>query len=460
MTTVETQTKPARILSVDMLRGLVIFAMLFANFGFKESPWYMRHYEPYSVFSNATYVDYVFSMFLIMVGISIPLAFRKYGDDWKSNLKLIGHILLRGCSMLFIGALFISQINYEAMPQIFGWLDFAWQGEGRSAAAGVTSCWVVFKVFAVILLFNQLKIDDYRARWASLILRAIGGGMLLYYMIVYVPMYPMEVSEAHKNSYWFIRCYESLFLGYGNWLRGGWWEIIGLIGWAYMSSGLLYMFIRKNSEMIYLMLFFLFYVTISGQYGHFDGIPFIGRYWNALSKQAMLCMLGAGLGAMMLKAKGDTKAMFGMLTRFAIIMLFFSFLSSPWLGLVEEPADYVYGSKYQFLFAINKNAGTMGWIFTTGLFCSLLWMLFYLVCDVLKQNNFAVKFLVAVGSVPLTAYIFQSLFFNLVGITGILDFRYAPGTPIWVSIIVTFLNTVFICGMAVLCKKYKFQLKL
>ena len=109
-----TPAKTTRVISVDILRGITIFVMIFANFGFMDSPWFMRHYD-YRAFSAATYVDYIFSMFLLLVGISIPLAFKKYGDSFKDNMKAIAHVIIRSASLLFIGLLLINQPNLEKM---------------------------------------------------------------------------------------------------------------------------------------------------------------------------------------------------------------------------------------------------------------------------------------------------------------------------------------------------------
>ena len=65
-----TPAKTTRVISVDILRGITIFVMIFANFGFMDSPWFMRHYD-YRAFSAATYVDYIFSMFLLLVVLTL-----------------------------------------------------------------------------------------------------------------------------------------------------------------------------------------------------------------------------------------------------------------------------------------------------------------------------------------------------------------------------------------------------
>ena len=184
-----TPAKTTRVISVDILRGITIFVMIFANFGFMDSPWFMRHYD-YRAFSAATYVDYIFSMFLLLVGISIPLAFKKYGDSFKDNMKAIAHVIIRSASLLFIGLLLINQPNLEKMGD-WSFLHGFWDWTGAENYTWVATCaWRALMTAGIILAFNQTTADDYRWRRISLALRAVGWGILIYYMIVFVPQYP------------------------------------------------------------------------------------------------------------------------------------------------------------------------------------------------------------------------------------------------------------------------------
>src|SRR5262245_178926 len=93
-----TQTRP-RVLSVDVLRGIVMFTMVFVNdaYGAKHMPWWMKHWDdlPKSFGpSGMTFVDVVFPAFLFIVGLSIPVALegrRAKGESW---LRIFGHVIL------------------------------------------------------------------------------------------------------------------------------------------------------------------------------------------------------------------------------------------------------------------------------------------------------------------------------------------------------------------------------
>src|SRR5213596_1577872 len=67
-----------RITSIDALRGLVMFAMIYVNdiAGADHVPDWMVHYSDRHRGSGMTFVDLVFPAFLFIVGMSIPFALR------------------------------------------------------------------------------------------------------------------------------------------------------------------------------------------------------------------------------------------------------------------------------------------------------------------------------------------------------------------------------------------------
>ena len=104
-----TTPRVARITSIDALRGVVMFTMIFVNdiagISPKIVPAWMRHFKGRS---GMTFVDLVFPGFLFIVGMSIPFALGgrlRAGEAWwKTMLHVIGRTL----SLLFIGILMVN----------------------------------------------------------------------------------------------------------------------------------------------------------------------------------------------------------------------------------------------------------------------------------------------------------------------------------------------------------------
>src|SRR5438045_2032896 len=118
---------PARITSIDALRGLVIFTMIYVNdiAGARHVPWWMKHFSDSFKGSGMTFVDLVFPAFLFIVGMSIPFALGARLTRGDSIWKILGHVLLRTVSLLVIGILIVTSESGPSGKHI-GWSRTAW----------------------------------------------------------------------------------------------------------------------------------------------------------------------------------------------------------------------------------------------------------------------------------------------------------------------------------------------
>src|SRR5512144_2142380 len=117
---------PTRLLSVDALRGLVMFTMLYVNdvAGVPNVPWWMKHWHPDDG-NGMTFVDWVFGGFLFIVGFSIPLAFKGRLARGESMPRLLLPILTRIARLLLLG---VFMVNGESGPDEarLGWSRQLW----------------------------------------------------------------------------------------------------------------------------------------------------------------------------------------------------------------------------------------------------------------------------------------------------------------------------------------------
>src|SRR5271154_1350095 len=85
-----------RVVSVDALRGLVMFTMIFVNdlagAPHETVPDWMRHFHGRS---GMTFVDLVFPAFLFIVGMSIPFALGPRIKRGEAMWKIVLHVLVR-----------------------------------------------------------------------------------------------------------------------------------------------------------------------------------------------------------------------------------------------------------------------------------------------------------------------------------------------------------------------------
>ena len=115
----EAEQSPARVISIDAARGLVMFTMIFVNdiagVSHKVVPAWMRHFKGRS---GMTFVDMVFPAFLFIVGMSIPSALGgrlRAGElspatAWAAAhvWKTLLHIVTRALALLVIGILMVN----------------------------------------------------------------------------------------------------------------------------------------------------------------------------------------------------------------------------------------------------------------------------------------------------------------------------------------------------------------
>jgi predicted acyltransferase len=179
---------PLRVTSVDVLRGFVMFLMLFVNdvAGVKDAPPWMKHFPGED---GMTFVDLVFPAFLFIVGMSIPLAVRARTARGEGRVKLTLHALLRVTTLLVLG---LFMVNMEQRDHA------TWRAELFPTLVYVAA------ILACV-------------RWTrtNLVLRGVGAVGLAALAWAYHP-------------------------AKGGW-EHSWWGILGLIGWAYLVGFIVYL---------------------------------------------------------------------------------------------------------------------------------------------------------------------------------------------------------------------------
>lgn len=212
-----------RILSIDALRGITILVMVFVNelAGIRDIPQWMKHLPADA--DGMTFVDMVFPSFLFIVGMSIPFALearKKKGDNFW---QLQWHILWRTIGLLILG---VFMVNGEG-------------GSANEAAMGMPiALWLLLFYGCIILVWNVYRFKN--KTWAY-ILRAVGLVGLIVLGMVY------RSGEDGTQT-----------------MTPQWWGILGLIGWAYLYSCLLFQLFKKNTwAMIGLIAFCIGFYIVS-----------------------------------------------------------------------------------------------------------------------------------------------------------------------------------------------------
>lgn len=111
VTSVAPVAKPERLLSLDVLRGMAIAAMVLVN-----DPGSGEHvFAPleHAEWNGATPTDMIFPCFLVMVGISMTLSFATRLERGASHRHLALHAVRRGALLVFLGLVLNAAPQFE-----------------------------------------------------------------------------------------------------------------------------------------------------------------------------------------------------------------------------------------------------------------------------------------------------------------------------------------------------------
>jgi len=355
---------PGRVGSIDAFRGLTILTMIFVNDlgGIRGVPAWMKH-APGN--ANAmTFVDVVFPAFLFIVGMSIPFALRKRLSSGESLLSIWGHILLRTMGLLILG---VYMVNMESLD----WRHLPIKG----------NLWVALFILSVIAIWNRYPAVSKR-RWFYRVLRALGFITLIFLACVY------RGHEGNKTV----------------WMRTSWWGILGLIGWAYLTSATAYILFRRQISAMMGVLGLLVLLNVGDRAGAMNFMGAIKDYlWfgGQIGGHSSITVAGVIVSMLFLEdspARTPSR-------RILWILLFGA-------GL------YAAGFLLYPLHGISKNNATPTWCLYCSGICCFIYAFLYWLMDLKKVMRWAAV-VNPTGANPLLAYILPDLFYAVLALAGI-----------------------------------------
>jgi heparan-alpha-glucosaminide N-acetyltransferase len=368
---------PARIISVDALRGFVMFTMIFVNdlAGAPKSivpPW-MRHFHGKD---GMTFVDLVFPAFLFIVGMSIPFALSSRLARAEPITTTLRHIVVRALALLLIG---IMMVNESPDPATMGWS---------------ANLWSTLLYVAAILAFCTISLPigptdpanlSRRPNRISLVLRSIGFATLAFLA------FSFRGADGHRI----------ITLAPFS-IHAEWYGILGLIGWAYFVGSIVFVLFRGQRTALLgslVLLLCLYAGDRSDAFKNFWLSQYIG-IGGTLGSLPSITVAGSLLGSILV---GQEMPSVRSRTRFA--MLFISGFAAAALLLHGQ-------------FEINKNSATPTWCLWACAITAALWLLFYYFSDV-HPVSFLVKPLAIAGKNVLLAYLLYEMLGSALELVGL-----------------------------------------
>jgi predicted acyltransferase len=335
-------TQPTRITSIDALRGFVMFMMIFVNdlagAGKIVPDWMVHFSERHHGGSGMTFVDLVFPAFLFIVGMSVPLALGGRKAKGEPVWKTLGHITIRTVSLLFIGILMVHET-----PDT---VALGWSG----------NWWCVLMYLSAVAAFCSISprtpTTDSRANaWkiASLCVRLIGLAALIWLAFAFRGAKGQRIITLSPFS-----------------LDTQWYGILGLIGWAYLVTCVVFLVFRGHRTATLGCMALLMCLFVADKQGVFE------NFWlsNIVGIGGTLGSLGAiAVGGLLLGSMLVATDMTSLKARTRFTFWFVAGCAAAAILL-----NRAYG--------ISKNNATPSWCFWACAICAALWYVFYLISDV------------------------------------------------------------------------------
>jgi heparan-alpha-glucosaminide N-acetyltransferase len=382
-----------RIFSIDVFRAITMLLMIFVNdfWSLKGVPAWLEHAGARQDFLG--FSDIIFPCFLFIVGMSIPYAIRNRIEKGESHILILYHILLRTIALLVMG---FFTVNIDSL---------------NSAATGISNAWFqIFMVSGFFLIWNVYPKEQGIKKYLFTGMQLVGVLLLFILFLLF-----KGGSEGNEH------------------MTPQWWGILGLIGWTYIISATIYLFVRKSPLLLLFFLVFFMLLNIA-EHADFLNTPIPGG--GAFQGFAF-----AGIAASLMldwAANSEKRKILPVLYISAgILMIFAGFIS------------------HKF-FIISKIQATPTWVFMcNGIAFGFLALVYYIVDLKGKVNWFFI--IKPAGTSTLTCYLIPYVFYSVASFMFVLPSFLKTGV---IGLLFSFIYALLIIGITAFIGKLKISLRI
>jgi hypothetical protein len=391
-----------RIASIDIMRALTLVLMLFVNDLYMPGvPSWLGHMK--ADYDGMGLADWVFPGFLFMVGMAIPFSIGKRTSEGQTKKNIARHIIIRTIALLIIGVL---MLNSERVNPEF-------TGIGKNL-------WAILMYLGVFLIWNKYRENDKN-------FFTIAGLRLAGIAILVLLVFKFRSGEVENNGS----------------LITGWWGILGLIGWGYLVSALIYLVIGDN--ILNTVVAFLFFLTLNilSKLDLLSSLNILNPYFGVIIEgNVPLLVLAGVMTTLILKKYSDNNFMRTIVTIVTI-------------GVSSIIAGFILRN----WFIISKIQATPSW----GMICTgismILFAILYWIIDIKKLIRWTL-FLKPAGENSLTTYLAPDILYYLIWSTGIPILIYKQSDDPLIVIAGSLAWALLMVGLTVLLVRFNIKLRL
>jgi predicted acyltransferase len=350
-----------RVASIDVLRALTMLLMIFVNdlWSLTNIPLWLEHTAAEA--DGMGLADIVFPAFLFIVGMSIPLSVQQRRQKGDNTSQIAWHIAQRSIALLVMG-LFL--VNGEYINE--------------TATGMQRVVWNMICCTCFILFWNNWPAKMHKG--LRLIIRLIAFVTLAMLAWVY------RGGEGEHPGY---------FATY-------WWGILGLIGWAYFVSALVYLFSGGNIYVLINSWIIFLFLCCASHAGWIDNSLF-QKIMAPIGEGAMPAFTMGGVVTTMtvLHFRQRNKTGKILLLLFALAMFLF-----------------IAGIYLRNFWGISKIRATPAWVLICSAITILVFIPVYWIVDVKGKSSWF-KLIQPAGTNTLLCYLLPYFAYGLVVLTGL-----------------------------------------
>jgi heparan-alpha-glucosaminide N-acetyltransferase len=376
-----------RISSIDIMRGLTVFLMLFVNdLNMNTAPSWLGHAK--ATFDGMGLADWVFPGFLFIVGMALPFSLSKRYSQGQRSFEISKHIIRRTVSLLVIGVLMLNS------------------GRVNAELTGMSeNLWSILMYIGVFLVWNNYPNKENNF---FLVTGLKLAGLTALVLLVF-------------------KFRSGQLVNYGS-LITGWWGILGLIGWGYLVTALTYVAFRDSIIKTALVAGFFLTLNILSKLNLLEFLKPVQPVLGVIIEGNVPLIVLTGMIAGLILKKIPSNELRRIISAFII------------LGVVYLAAGFI----LRRWFIISKIQATPSW----GLICNgismLVFIILYWIIDVQKVIKWA-SFFRPAGENALTTYLFPDILYYLIWSTGIPFLIYkesadplivTAGSVVWAALMV------------------------
>lgn len=390
--------KPNRLISIDAFRAVTLLLMIFVNdfWTLEGIPEWLGHSRAED--DAMGFSDVIFPAFLFIVGLSIPIAIQNRLKKNPSLMATGSHILMRSLALLIIGFCHVNLGSYSAEALL------------------PKPLWEIMITISFFLIWLDYSKDSSNKR--PMVLQ-IGGIILLSILLI---TYRGDSAEGLV------------------WMKPGWWGILGLIGWSYLLSSMVFLLSKGKFQTQLLAFGFFLLFSIANQLGWLQVLEGVRKYVWIVESGSLPALVMAGVITSMVysRSQPSIRTFWFFVLVAAVVMIGFGLLSRP-------------------LWGISKIRATPSWTtICTGI--SMLSFAFFVYLSDLKGITAWYKWIKPAGVSTLTCFLLpyiHSAFLQLTDYRLPLELRTGA-----IGLTKSFLFSLLIIQIVALLEKRRIRLKL